>query len=259
MNKTIKFLTMNIGNPSIERAEKQVDWLQKRHEDILFLTETKNSSGCNQIANSFCCDANMVPPDQLKRHVSFPKSVTGDYGVMCISKYPIISSCSPFMDTDQYHCRYLENDIIISGSVFRTVCLYVPSRDQSYEKIKRKRKFLEQTLHHIAEFGNRPTIICGDLNIVDRTHMPHYSAFKEWEYKFYDDLIDMGFVDVFRYCYPQKNEYSWVGRTGNGYRYDYCFVSGTLSDQIIDCKYIHQTRKDQLTDHSALMVELKIT
>ena len=67
----------------------------------------------------------------------------------------------------------------------------------------------------------------------------------------------MGFIDVYRYCYPQKNEYSWVGRTGDGYRYDYCFVSESLSNRIIDCRFIHETRNNKLTDHSALVVEIE--
>jgi len=36
----------NIANPSVERANKQADWLSKRDEDVFVLTETKNSKGC---------------------------------------------------------------------------------------------------------------------------------------------------------------------------------------------------------------------
>ena len=256
MNKSIKILILNIGNPSIERAKKQVEWLQNREEDLFFLTETKNSKGCNYIANHFSSNQNTMSFADFKTHVSFPKSITGDYGVMCISKHQIKASHSPFAPNDQYYCRYLENDIIINQNKLKTVCLYVPSRDRSNEKIIHKRNFLEKSLINIGKNDNVPTIICGDFNILERNHIPHYSVFKEWEYDFYDKLIDTGFIDVYKYCYPEKHEYSWVGRTGDGYRYDYCFISYFLSNRIIDCKFIHETRHDKLTDHSALMVEI---
>lgn len=254
MNKTIKILTINIGNPSKERAKKQVDWIKNREEDIFFLTETKNSDGCNYIANYFLQER----LDCDKLNVSFPQSKTGDYGVMCLSKMDIVNSHLPFLQKDQYHCRFLKTDININGQIFNIICLYVPSRDQSYEKIMRKKLFLERTLEYIKKNYNDCTIICGDLNIVDRNHVPRYSAFKEWEYKFYDALIELGFIDTYKFCCPQKREYSWVGRTGNGYRYDYFFVYKTMSSRIIDCCFVHEPRIEKLTDHSAIRIELAV-
>ena len=46
MNKSVSFLSLNIGNPSLERAKKQCRWLEKREEDVFVLTETKVSQGC---------------------------------------------------------------------------------------------------------------------------------------------------------------------------------------------------------------------
>ena len=38
MNKSVSFLSLNIGNPSLERAKKQCRWLEKREEDVFVLT-----------------------------------------------------------------------------------------------------------------------------------------------------------------------------------------------------------------------------
>lgn len=100
-------------------------------------------------------------------------------------------------------------------------------------------------------------VIMVDFNILDRDHRPHYSNFFEWEYAFYDALIALNYRDAFRYCYPGRQEYSWVGRTNDGYRYDYCFVSGALEKNILHCDYIHESREIRITDHSAISVELK--
>jgi len=39
-------LCWNIANPSEERAGKQAPWLLRRPEDVLVLTEAKQSKGC---------------------------------------------------------------------------------------------------------------------------------------------------------------------------------------------------------------------
>ncbi|MBR6051345.1 MAG: hypothetical protein IKP68_09120 [Clostridia bacterium] len=257
MNGTIKVLTLNIGNPSIERAKKQVNWLKTRTEDIFVLTETKNSEGCNYIADSFSGYTTDLFSVNSAMHVSFPLSLTGDHGVMCISKFPIKRETFPYSKSSQYYCRHIETDIDINNRVLHIVGLYVPSRDQSSEKIERKKVFLEKTYELIKDLHNPSSIICGDFNILDRNHFPHYSFFKNWEYEFYDNLLKMGYVDAFRKCHPTINEYSWVGRTNDGYRYDYCFVSKKLSTRVLQCDFIHETRLNHLTDHSALCIELQ--
>ena len=71
-------------------------------------------------------------------------------------------------------------------------------------------------------------------------------------------MIKLYTNDAYKYCNPDKQEYSWVGRTNDGYRYDYAFVSADLRDNIAGCKYIHDTRKNGLTDHSAIIMELEV-
>jgi exodeoxyribonuclease III len=41
----LSFLTFNIGNPSAQRAQRQLAWLADRPEQVLVLTETKASAG----------------------------------------------------------------------------------------------------------------------------------------------------------------------------------------------------------------------
>src|SRR3989344_6606477 len=44
--KNISLFCWNIANPSIERAKKQAEWIQKRADDFFILTEAKGSEGC---------------------------------------------------------------------------------------------------------------------------------------------------------------------------------------------------------------------
>lgn len=256
---SIKILSLNIGNPSLNRAIRQCEWLSMRDEDVFVLTETKNSQGCSYIADFFmnqsCSFFNQ--DSRLEYDVRFPRSVTGDLGVMIISKRKIEETRYIFDNYSIYYSRQIESSIRHNNMSLKIMGLYVPSRDRSEAKIHRKKSFIDTVIDNIPSFQNSSSIITGDLNILDRNHFPHYSTFYKWEYDFYDDIIKCGFKDAYRHCNPSTNDYSWIGRTGDGYRYDYCFVSNSLIKNILSCSFEHETRKLKLSDHSAITIELE--
>jgi exodeoxyribonuclease-3 len=250
----VSIVTLNIGNPSADRAARQIEWLNKQDFDIAVLTETKLSSGCLLIETFFSSRAG--------RYVYFPKSQTGDLGIMIISKFPI-SKINPYYDeSNRFFCRFIDLEICIQGKILGIIGLYVPSRDQSIDKVIRKSEFIAGTSSYIENISSKkstPYIICGDFNIISRDHYPKYSTFKSWEYDFYDKLQNLGYVDIYKEQNEEKNEYSWVGRTGNGYRYDYIFTSESFKYESIMCTFIHETRALKLTDHSAVMLKFSVT
>ena len=73
----LSFLTFNIGNPSEQRAQRQLEWLAGRPEHVLVLTETKGSAGCRLLADAFTTAG---------WHVNFPVPGTGEYGTMILSR-----------------------------------------------------------------------------------------------------------------------------------------------------------------------------
>lgn len=260
-DNVIRLLSLNIGNPSLDRAKKQCEWLMERTEDIFVLTETKNSQGCEYIEDYFMqygYDLFSIGTDSVSYDVCFPKSITNDLGVMIISKYPIKNNANLFNEDSIFFSRQLECEIELGEKLFCVTGLYVPSRDRSEAKIDRKKAFVEKTEQYLHQLNRKTTLIMGDLNILERSHIPHYSTFFEWEYDFYDMFLKEGFYDAYKLCHPGKQEYSWVGRSNDGYRYDYCFVSEDLKSLVRQCDYIHETRKIKITDHSAISVEIQL-
>ena len=142
----------------------------------------------------------------------------------------------------------------------RLIGLYVPSRDAGLVKTERKKKWLAACHAALAAGPDRPaTVLLGDLNILEPGHRPRYPFFAPFEYDFYRALTgEHDLVDAFRQLHPDAAEYSWVGRTGDGYRYDHAFCSAALADRIAGCDYLHQPRRDRLSDHSALSVRLSL-
>lgn len=263
MRQTLKLMTLNIGNPSLKRVQKQISWLEAQNKDIFVLTEVKVSEGCSFLEQHFA-NPGMTLFDFGKEpefSVFFPASSTGDLGVMVLSRYPILESNTCFTKDNPYFSRLADIVVDFYGQKLGIMGLYVPSRDATEGKIQRKKQFIIEYLLYLKQRSAQnsiPYIICGDLNILERNHYPHYTTFLKWEYDFYDRFNHFGFIDAFRLLHPVQNEYSWVGRTNDGYRYDHCFVSSSLADNVIDCRYIHESRQLPITDHSALSLTLEL-
>lgn len=246
----IEILCWNVRNPSVERARKQVLWLNENDFDIIILTETKKSLGCDFFVN------------YLKRQGYNLKETipnNGEYGVIIASKFGFkFSFINEKIDFIQSRALAIELKEKLIGLTI--MGLYVPSRgDNSPERVEKKKNFISEitsTLKSIPFKSN--FILCGDFNILEPDHIPHYSNFDNWEYKFYTDLLEMNFKDSFRQFHPNEKEYSWVGRTNNGYRYDHFFVSSDLSSLITDCFYIHEPRINKLSDHSGLITQIDL-
>ena len=250
MENKIELLTLNLRNPSYERVIKQIDWIEKRTEDIFILTETKNSKGCNYLEEYFK-DRKGIQ----KYYTCFPKNQNGNLGVMLISKWSINSVDLCFDAESEFYGRIINAEIQHIKNKINIMGIYVPSRDKTEEKIRRKRFFIETLLDYVK---TKPIdIVCGDFNILDRFHEPQYKTFFGWEYDFYDQLQELKYLDAYKHFNPLYNEHTWVGRTNNGYKYDYFFVSDKLKEYLDSCKYVHETRNTKLTDHSA--VKLNIT
>ena len=92
----------------------------------------------------------------------------------------------------------------------------------------------------------KPVVICGDLNVAHneidlKNPGPNRgnAGFSDEERADFQELLDAGFTDSFRYLYPTRTgAYSWWSFRGNaranntGWRIDYFIVSNDLIDRI---------------------------
>ena len=245
----LSLLTLNIGNPSPERAERQLAWLAERPEDVLVLTETRASRGCELLAERFAAAGCAV---------TFPRPEQGEYGTMIAAR--IASHPGTWAGRIDYLPARAASITLPIGDGVEVVGLYVPSRDASEAKVERKRRFLERCLDAFAAGARRGGIVVlGDLNVVEPDHQPRYPFFHQFEYAFYRRLEGLGLADAFRHLHAGQVEHSWVGRTGDGYRYDHAFVSKGLLDALAGCAYVHEPRRSRLSDHSALTLRVRVS
>ncbi|MEO3862098.1 hypothetical protein ABGB08_45045 [Acrocarpospora sp. B8E8] len=242
-------LTVNIGAASRDRAERMLGWLASRPEHVFLLTETSAGTGTTYLLDQFrqAGWAVINTPD------------VGDRGAALVSRIPVVDQAPPL------------REVAIPGRVAAAlldtqpatyvVALYVPSRDRSQAKTERKQRFIGSVVDALAELPadyRDHLVLGGDYNVITRTHRPLHPGFLPFEFAFLDTLQEHGLADAHAQCQPDSQPYSWIGRTGDGYRYDYLHVGKALADRISSCAYLHETRDQSLTDHAAQTLTLHI-
>ena len=115
---------------------------------------------------------------------------------------------------------------------------------------------------------SKPVVVCGDLNVAHeeidlknpKTNRKN-AGFSDEERGKMTELLDAGFIDTFRYFYPDKaGEYSWwsyrfnARKNNAGWRIDYFIVSEALKERLKGAS-IHQEIFG--SDHCPVELELE--
>ncbi|MBQ4245195.1 MAG: exodeoxyribonuclease III, partial [Clostridia bacterium] len=137
---------------------------------------------------------------------------------------------------------------------FYFVCVYVPNARDGLVRIDYRMSWEDAFREYVSALDkNKPVIFCGDLNVAhNEIDLKNPKAnrgnagFSDEERGKFNELLAAGFVDSYRYFYPDaEGQYSWWSyrfraRENNaGWRIDYFLVSDRIKDKMIDSK-IHQ-------------------
>lgn len=134
---------------------------------------------------------------------------------------------------------------------FYLVTVYTPNSQDGLKRLDYRMTWEEDFRKYLLSLDkNKPVIVCGDLNVAHKeidlknpkTNRKN-AGFTDEEREKFQILLDNGFIDTFRYFYPeQENIYSWwsyrfKAREKNaGWRIDYFLVSDRLKDKLSDAK-----------------------
>lgn len=152
---------------------------------------------------------------------------------------------------------------------FYYVTCYTPNSQNELARLDYRMTWEDAFREYLLELDSKkPVILCGDLNVAHneidlknpKTNRKN-AGFTDEERGKFTELLDSGFVDSFRYKYPeQEGIYSWwsyrfKAREKNaGWRIDYYVVSKKLEDRIVDAK-IHTDIFG--SDHCPVELELR--
>ena len=200
--------------------------------DIICLQETKMQKG----------QAEIELPGYHEYWNSADKK--GYSGVAIFSrKEPLSVSYGLGIDEHDHEGRI----IIAEYDAFYFVGCYTPNSQDELRRLEYRMRWEDAFREKLAELNAvKPVILCGDLNVAHqeidlknpRTNRRN-AGFTDEERGKLTDLLGAGFVDSFRYLYPDAlGAYSWWSYIGGarsrnaGWRIDYFVVSAQLKDQI---------------------------
>lgn len=152
---------------------------------------------------------------------------------------------------------------------YYVVTVYTPNSQRELARLDYRMQWEEAFLNYIKSLDEKkPVIFCGDLNVAHKEidlknpKTNHKNAgFTDEERACFSKVLENGFVDTFRYFYPEmKDIYSWwsymfQARAKNaGWRIDYFVTSERLNEKLEDAK-IHTTVMG--SDHCPVELTLK--
>jgi exonuclease III len=246
----LQLLTLNVQRSSPERARRQADWIAAQESaDVVVITEVSSGPGGDALAS--------VLTGHGYHSIVAPPSGTRDYRTILASRDATLGAVPSGIDFLPH--RAPAATVTAGGQQAGLLGLYVPSRGPKERRNEDKRAFqtaVTQVLPgFLARFGG-PVIVAGDLNVVEPGHQPRYPVFGSWEYDFYRAFAAAGMTDAYRACHPDDAGHSWYGRGGNGYRFDHAFITSAHARLVRDCRYLHEPRRQGLTDHAAMTLTL---
>lgn len=130
---------------------------------------------------------------------------------------------------------------------FYVVTVYTPNAQEGLKRLAYRMEWEEAFLAYIKGLEkSKPVVFCGDLNVAHKeidlknpkTNRKN-AGFSDEERGRFSAVLEAGFIDTFRYFYPDlEGMYSWwsyrfQARAKNaGWRIDYFVVSGSLKERL---------------------------
>ncbi|WP_042355474.1 exodeoxyribonuclease III [Bacillus rubiinfantis] len=151
---------------------------------------------------------------------------------------------------------------------FFLVNVYTPNSQRDLARLGYRLQWEDRIRKYLQELDEqKPVILCGDLNVAHKeidlrnakTNIGN-SGFTDEEREKMTMLLQSGFIDSFRYFYPEKEgAYTWwsymnkVRERNIGWRIDYFIVSQSLTNRLKNAEIYADIMG---SDHCPVMLEI---
>ena len=136
--------------------------------------------------------------------------------------------------------------ITLEYETFYYVCAYVPNAGDGLKRLDYRLEYEKDLIKYLSRLNTqKPVIYGGDLNVAHKEidiKNPKANignpGFTYEERDAFTNLLSQGYIDVFRYLYKEKIQYTWWSYRFNsrmnnaGWRIDYFIVSQNLISKV---------------------------
>ncbi len=257
----MKIISWNV-NSVRARINNILNYINQAKPDILLLQEIKTQ------------DENF-PYEDFKK-IGYESYVFGQKsynGVAIVSKEKVNKINKKLIDDDLKQSRIISGEIQLKKKNIELINIYVPNGNPiTTEKYDYKKNWLKKFINCIKKrlSENSNILIAGDFNIIPE-EIDVYD-FKRYENdalgkleirKKFRELLNLGFKDVYRLKYKNKQEYTfWDYFAGSwqknyGMRIDHVLLSNNLIDNIYSININKKPRsKVKPSDHTPIELEI---
>ena len=251
----MKFISWNVNGIRACREKGFMDFFNEIDADFFCLQETKLQEGQIELD---------LPGYEQYWNYAEKK---GYSGTAIFTKYkPISVSYGIGVEEHDHEGRV----ITLEYENFYMITVYVPNSQDGLARLDYRMRWEDDFLAYIKKLEeSKPVVYCGDLNVAHKeidlknpkTNRKN-AGFTDEERGKFSTVLENGFIDTFRYFYPDmENIYSWwsyrfSARAKNaGWRIDYFIVSGVLKDKLKGAK-IHTDIMG--SDHCPVELEMDV-
>lgn len=231
-----KYISWNVNGLRAVIKKGFLEYIEEQNPDIIGLQEIKLSEGQLDLE---------IPGYNMYYNYAERKGYSGT--AIFTKKKPINVTYGIGIEEHDNEGR------VITAEFFEYyfVTVYTPNSKDKLLRLDYRMIWEDEFLKYLKNLEkSKPVIVCGDLNVAHKeidlknpktnTKNPGFTI--EERNKF-TNLLDSGFIDTFRYFYPDKEfAYSWWSYRGNarknntGWRIDYFCVSESLKNRIADAE-----------------------
>jgi len=159
--------------------------------------------------------------------------------------------------------------ITLEFNDYYLVNVYVPNSRDGLVRLPYRMEWEDAFRAYLLTLdAQKPVVVCGDMNVAHeeidlaRPKTNHMSAgFTDAEREKMTELLAAGFVDTFRYFYPEKRDaYSWWSYRGGardrnvGWRIDYFITSKRFTSRLARAEILHTIHG---ADHCPVSLEIR--
>lgn len=140
--------------------------------------------------------------------------------------------------------------VTLEFEAFFLVTVYTPNTQDELKRLDYRMQWETDFQAYLKTLdAKKPVIVCGDMNVAHqeidlknpKTNRRN-AGFTDEEREKMTQLLNSGFVDTFRFLYPETITYSWwsyrfkAREKNTGWRIDYFLTSERLKDKITEAK-----------------------